>query len=209
MRCAILRSAMCSIARSPHESSPLISGFAMTTSYLDFPSASLVKRLASMVYDLLILIAMWLLINYLFGVVYALVFEWVKGTPAIIMDPDTYELIDDTYKRLLPTVLMPLLLLGTFAFYSWFWMHGGQTLGMRAWRLQVVDAHLDGRPLNLLQCLSRFLMALISLSAFGLGYLWVLFSPSGDSWHDTFSGTRTLLLPKEENKKVVPSRRGR
>lgn len=162
----------------------------MTTSYLDFPSASLVKRIASMVYDALIVIAIWFLI--------AFAYLGVRGAD-----------IAQTHPHALQTELFPLLLLGTFAFYSWFWMHGGQTLGMRAWRLQVVDAHLDGRPLNLLQCLSRFLVALISLSAFGLGYLWVLISPSGDSWHDTFSGTRTLLLPKEENKKVVPSRRGR
>lgn len=162
----------------------------MTTSYLDFPSASLFKRLASMVYDLLILAALWLLVGFAFLA--------IRGADIAQREPAA-----------LQTELFPLLLLGTFVFYSWFWMHGGQTLGMRAWRLQVVDAHLDGRPVNLVQCLSRFLIALISLSAFGLGYLWVLISPSGDSWHDSFSGTRTLVLPKEENKKVTPSRRGR
>lgn len=162
----------------------------MTISYLDFPSASLFKRLASMVYDLLILAALWLLVGFAFLA--------IRGADIAQREPAA-----------LQTELFPLLLLGTFAFYSWFWMHGGQTLGMRAWRLQVVDAHLDGRPVNLVQCLSRFLIALISLSAFGLGYLWVLISPSGDSWHDSFSGTRTLVLPKEENRKVTPSRRGR
>ncbi len=25
----------------------------------------------------------------------------------------------------------------SFFFYAWFWVHGGQTLGMRAWRLHV------------------------------------------------------------------------
>ena len=162
----------------------------MTTSYLDFPSASLFKRLASMVYDALIVIAIWFMIGFIFLA--------IKGVDTAKTNPHA-----------LQTELFPLLLLGTFAFYSWFWMHGGQTLGMRAWRLQVVDAHLDGRPVNLVQCLSRFLMALISFTAFGLGYWWVLFSASGDSWHDTFSGTRTLMLPKEENKKLVPSRRQR
>ncbi|NPU94616.1 MAG: RDD family protein [Gammaproteobacteria bacterium] len=169
----------------------------MTTSYLDFPSAGLFKRLASMVYDLLILVAMWLLIGFL----YMQLYQVITGVPANTEDPH--------YKQLLPFTLLPLLLMGTFTFYSWFWLHGGQTLGMRAWRLQVVDAHLDGRSVNLLQCLSRFLMALISLSTFGLGYLWVLVSPSGDTWHDSLSGTRTLLLPKEENKKVAPYRRRR
>ncbi len=143
-----------------------------------------------MVYDALIVIAIWFLI--------AFIFLAVRGADIAQHEPHA-----------LKTQLFPLLLVGTFAFYGWFWMHGGQTLGMRAWRLQVVDAHLDGRPLRLTQCLSRFLVGLISFSAFGLGYWWVLFSPSGDTWHDTLSGTRTLLLPKEENKKVLPRRRGR
>lgn len=143
-----------------------------------------------MVYDALIVIALWFLTGFIY---------------LSIRGPD----IASTNPAALRAELFPLLLLVTFVFYSWFWLHGGQTLGMRAWRLQVVDAHLDGRPLNLLQCLSRFLMAIISLSALGLGYLWVLLSPSGDTWHDTVSGTRTLILPKEENKKVTPSRRGR
>ncbi len=167
----------------------------MNTSYSSYPSASLFKRLASMVYDLLILVAIWLLIGFL----YMKLYEVVTGIPANTEDP--------AYSSQLPYTLFPLMLLGTFAFYAWFWTHGGQTLGMRAWRLQVVDAHLDGRPLRLMQCLSRFLMAVISLSTFGLGYLWVLVSPSGDSWHDSLSGTRTLLLPKEENKKVEPYRK--
>lgn len=167
----------------------------MNASYSSYPSAGLFKRLASMVYDLLILVAIWLLIGFLYMKLYGV----VTGMPA-----DTE---NSAYRAQLPFTLFPLMLAGTFVFYSWFWTHGGQTLGMRAWRLQVVDAHLDGRPLRLLQCLSRFLMALISLSTFGLGYLWVLVSPSGDSWHDSLSGTRTLLLPKEENKKVEPYRK--
>ena len=107
----------------------------------------------------------------------------------------------------LQLTLFPLLMAATFLFYYWFWSHGGQTLGMRAWRLQVVDANLDGRPVNFFQCLSRFLMATLSLGCFGLGYIWVLFSASGDSWHDSLSNTRTLVLPKDINKKIVPAKR--
>ncbi len=32
------------------------------------------------------------------------------------------------------------------AFFGWFWIHGGQTLGMRVWRLQVTTT--DGAPLR-------------------------------------------------------------
>jgi uncharacterized RDD family membrane protein YckC len=140
-----------------------------------------------MVYDLLILVAMWLMIGF---------------AHAALRGVDNLETSSE-----LQYTLFPFLLGGTFLFYYWFWSHGGQTLGMRAWRLQVVDGHLDGRPVNLLQCLSRFLIAILSFCSFGLGYLWLFVSPSGDTWHDSLSNTRTLVLPKEINKNVVPARR--
>lgn len=158
-----------------------------TISYVEYPSAGLLRRLASIVYDALIVIALWFLI--------AVIYLAVTGV-------DTQRESKD-----LQMTLFPLLMGGTFLFYYWFWSHGGQTLGMRAWRLQVVDANLDGRPVNFFQSLSRFLMATLSLCCFGLGYFWVLFSPSKDTWHDSLSNTRTLVLPKEINKKVLPAKR--
>ena len=38
------------------------------------------------------------------------------------------------------------LLAGGFLFFAWFWVHGGQTLGLRAWRMRLVRD--DGRPLS-------------------------------------------------------------
>jgi uncharacterized RDD family membrane protein YckC len=36
--------------------------------------------------------------------------------------------------------LFPLYLLSvSFVFYGWFWTHGGQTLGLRAWKLRLLD----------------------------------------------------------------------
>ncbi|MAR90730.1 MAG: RDD family protein [Pseudomonadales bacterium] len=157
-----------------------------TISYVDFPAAGLPRRLASMVYDGLIVLALWFLIAVLY-------------LAAAGVDTERSSLD-------LQLTLLPLLLLGTFLFYYWFWTHGGQTLGMRAWRIQVVDARLDGRPLTLGQCLSRYLISLLSLGCFGLGYLWVVISASGDSWHDSLSNTRTLVLPKAVNRNLTPNR---
>ncbi|HSW15424.1 MAG TPA: RDD family protein [Solimonas sp.] len=42
--------------------------------------------------------------------------------------------------------LGPMLFLAGLSFFGWFWTHGGQTLGMRAWRLRV--RRLDGLPLR-------------------------------------------------------------
>jgi uncharacterized RDD family membrane protein YckC len=43
-------------------------------------------------------------------------------------------------------VLQLLLFCVGLGFFGWFWVHGGQTLGMRAWRLQV--RRLDGAALR-------------------------------------------------------------
>lgn len=53
------------------------------------------------------------------------------------------------------------LLLVCFFFYGGFWTHGGQTLGMRAWRLRVQQR--DGRGIGWWQALLRFLSAGLSL----------------------------------------------
>ena len=81
-----------------------------------------------------------------------------------------------------------------FSFYAWFWIHGGQTLGMRAWRLRV--QRLDGKPITLWQALLRFLSAIPSLAVFGLGYLWILVDKKRMAWHDRISESVIVLLPK-------------
>ncbi|MGD8620303.1 MAG: RDD family protein [Gammaproteobacteria bacterium] len=81
-----------------------------------------------------------------------------------------------------------------FFFYSWFWLHGGQTLGMRAWRLRV--QRLDGGPITIWQALLRFLVAIVSLACGGLGFLWMLVDRDRMTWHDRFSETVIVRLPK-------------
>jgi len=93
----------------------------------------------------------------------------------------------------LPTFLMQLYLLAVaFAFFGGFWTHGGQTIGMRAWRMRVVDAH--GNAISWRHALLRFLAALLSWGALGMGFLWSLFDPDRLTWHDRLSGTRTVHI---------------
>lgn len=86
------------------------------------------------------------------------------------------------------------LFLVCFLFYAWFWMHGGQTLGMRAWRLRV--QRFDGRPLTLWQVLLRFLAAIPAWALLGLGYLWILVDKDKLALHDRFSESVIVRLPK-------------
>jgi uncharacterized RDD family membrane protein YckC len=82
-----------------------------------------------------------------------------------------------------------LLLAVPFPYFGWCWTRGGHTLGMRAWRLRL--RCMDEAPVTWLDALVRYVGALVSWAAFGLGFLWML-TPAGLSWHDRFSGTRVF-----------------
>jgi uncharacterized RDD family membrane protein YckC len=84
----------------------------------------------------------------------------------------------------------PLLIIAAFAFYGWFWTHGGQTLGMRAWRLRVVQA--NGQPLSWPRATARFVASLSLFLPPGLGLLWMLVDPEHRCWHDRLSRTRVV-----------------
>lgn len=80
-------------------------------------------------------------------------------------------------------------------FFILFWVKGGQTLGMRSWRLRVVRE--DGTPLHWPDAVKRLTLALLSWLPLGLGYLWILFDRNNLAWHDRLSGTRLVILAKK------------
>jgi len=86
------------------------------------------------------------------------------------------------------------LLAVSFLFFAWFWTHGGQTLGMRAWNIKVTSH--SGKTISWLQSLVRFIAAILSWATFGLGYFWILFDSNRNSWHDLAS--QTLLIWDDE-----------
>lgn len=97
----------------------------------------------------------------------------------------------------LPARLMQLIYLAmAFAFFGWFWTHGGQTLGMRAWKIRVVD--LNHNSLTWTQAGMRFLWSLISWMVFGLGYIWALFDPEKLTLHDRMSKTRLVRVTDQK-----------
>ncbi|MGR9044724.1 MAG: RDD family protein [Gammaproteobacteria bacterium] len=83
------------------------------------------------------------------------------------------------------------LILVSFLFFGWFWTHGGQTLGLRAWKLKVLTT--GQQPLNWKQALIRFAAAIVSWSVLGLGFLWILIDKHKFSWHDHLSKTAIYL----------------
>jgi uncharacterized RDD family membrane protein YckC len=79
------------------------------------------------------------------------------------------------------------LFLVTFLFFALFWTRSGQTLGMIAWQ---------GQPVSAKQALLRFMAAIISAATLGMGYWWIMFDSDQLSWHDRWSNSRVVQLPK-------------
>jgi uncharacterized RDD family membrane protein YckC len=79
-------------------------------------------------------------------------------------------------------------------FFCWFWLRGGQTLGMRAWRVMLVRD--DGAPLTLRDALLRQAAALLSWASLGVGFAWSLFDAQRLTWHDKLTATRLVMLKK-------------
>lgn len=84
----------------------------------------------------------------------------------------------------------------TFLFYGWFWTHGGQTLGMKVWKLYLVDT--DGQFINWTTAFVRFIAAIFSLAAIGLGFTWILLDRRRRAWHDIISKTQILYVPNPQ-----------
>jgi uncharacterized RDD family membrane protein YckC len=133
-------------------------------------------RLAAAAYDLLPLLALWFAAT---GIALA-------ATGGAL---DVRRLRD----KLIVQALV--LLLGA-AYFAASWWRGGQTIGMRPWRLRVVRA--DGTAPELGRCLLRFAVALASLAAVGAGFWWALFDPQRRTWHDIAAGTVMVRVERRE-----------
>lgn len=78
----------------------------------------------------------------------------------------------------------------SFAFFGWFWTHGGQTLGMQTWRFRIEED--NGEAITWRHALLRFLAACVSWLPFGAGFIWCLFSTDRLTFHDAVSGTHLV-----------------
>jgi len=79
------------------------------------------------------------------------------------------------------------LLVITYLYFTWQWTHGGQTLGMRAWKIRL--QRQDGGNVGWRNASLRFLLALLSGLAFGAGFFQALIDPDRLAFHDRYSHT--------------------
>lgn len=87
------------------------------------------------------------------------------------------------------------LLIVWFLYLALCWRYGGMTVGMRAWRVTIVQDDLQ-RP-GWGRCGLRFAASLISAAALGLGFAWSLVDTRKRTWHDMASHTRLVHNPRK------------
>ena len=92
------------------------------------------------------------------------------------------------------------LLAVSFFYFGWFWTHGGQTAGMRAWGVRLVGR--SSTRVMWRECLVRYLAALLSLVPLGLGFFWAVIDGEKRAWHDRISGTRLVVQSGPQRKRA-------
>ncbi len=153
----------------------------------DFPRAGLTRRFAAMFYDFLLCTALLMVVTLIYKMVQMAIF----GEERLRQLSDSGALDGDP-------LLSSVLLLSLFGFFAYFWTRNGQTLGMQVWGLRVQNA--DGSAISLWQALLRFMVAIASWLCLGLGYFWIL-RKGRSSWHDLYSESQIVQLPKNIHKK--------
>jgi len=81
-----------------------------------------------------------------------------------------------------------------FAYCLLFWAWQGTTLGGIICKLRIVRA--DGKRVEFVDAFVRALGAVLSVAAFGIGFLWILRDPLQQSWHDKIAGTVVVKVPQ-------------
>ncbi len=167
-------------------------------------------RLAAILYDGMLILALLFLVGTVLTVV---------GT-LLTMETGS----ESSQAQSLPTwyqnvIMTPSFILTLIGFYGLFWRRGGQTLGMQTWRLKTVNN--NGHLLTWGQSFKRVLAASIMPLIFGLigsviggsrailltsvflgfvfNYAFCLFNSRGLAVQDMLSNTITLKMPKTEN----------
>ena len=80
-------------------------------------------------------------------------------------------------------------------FFIYFWHKFGQTLGMKTWRIQMVDEKTN-QFASYHQCVKRSAVAFLSLLVFGFGYWYKFTNPKQRLLQDVLSDTKLVLLKK-------------
>ena len=127
---------------------------------------SLLRRLGAIAYDIFLAFS---LAFFIIGVVLILFFDKQAQNDLLIFG---------------------IALITIYFYFTWSWVKGRQTLGMKAWKFQVEQN--NGENITQKQAFIRFVLAIVSFSALGLGFVYQLFNKNNLALHDKYSNTRLI-----------------
>ncbi len=143
------------------------------------PTAGVWRRLGAMFYDTLLVVASLMVVTALFLP--------LTGGEAITADQ-----VGSGFEYLYRAVLLVVIVL----YFGWPWTRSGQTVGMMAWRLRL--ERNDGSMVRWSDVLKRLAGATVSFVAAGMGYWWIWIDRERRTWHDRWTDTRVVVLPKRQ-----------
>lgn len=137
---------------------------------------SLPRHIGALVYDALLLIAVLMVATL----------PWVLTRGNADPQALNFEPLGPVYQVYIALVI--------YAYFAIGWCRGGQTLGMKSWRLRLVKS--AGGSVTPGQALVRLLVAPVAWLPLAAGIVWQHFDSDGLTWQDRASGTRVVVLRK-------------
>jgi uncharacterized RDD family membrane protein YckC len=132
------------------------------------PAATFRRRLVSLAYEFLLVVALSVATGSLF--------------PGAAHPYPLSKLNHFAYQAWL------IVILGCYFVFNW--RTGGQTLAMKTWKIRL--EHVSGRRLNYPNIVLRYLLGCISLFFVGAGHVWAYFDPDRQFLHDRIARTRIV-----------------
>ena len=132
--------------------------------------AGIGRRLGAIVYDSILIVAIWVM-----SLVIVVISSQVTDLSEPVVATSTVQL---------------LCAMELFAFFYFFWLYRGRTLGMLVWHTHL--AVVNEEQLRARHVVLRFTGACLCFASLGLGYIWILFDGNNRSWSDLISGTCVL-----------------
>ena len=130
-------------------------------------NATRLKLFAACIYELLLLLALWMLCTWIF-----------------------VRLFGDATHGNKRYFLQLFLWLVTGAYFVWCWTKTGQTLATKTWKIKLVNQ--QNSTLSIKQAMIRYALASASVLACGLGFIWALVDKNGLFLHDRLLKTRFI-----------------
>ena len=150
----------------------------MVEKSIDLPRAGITRRLMALIYDFFLLLG----ITFAYGTLITLAKNLLG--------------FDGLTPPGLFVGLLTLLGLWFFCalFYCGCWTRRGQTLGMKSWRIQVLNG--DGKYLTWRESWIRCLAASLCNGCLGLGLIWCLISRKNSALQDEITNSIVVVLAK-------------